>query len=125
MGRSKFPGKPLKHVNRTRVNVLPSPPAADSPSTGTNVRVDKVSIIIYQTPHRQIVNTEVGIYHSPTRDIYPDNCTNLPIQPPKFIYRRTLSLIPAKMTEQWRQRREGGGCVRARMPAGRSPPCRP
>lgn len=25
MGRSKFPGKPSKHVNRKRVNVLPPP----------------------------------------------------------------------------------------------------
>lgn len=24
MGRSKFPGKPSKHVNRTRINVLPT-----------------------------------------------------------------------------------------------------
>lgn len=30
MGRSKFPGKPSKHVNRTRINVLPPP-------TGTTV----------------------------------------------------------------------------------------
>lgn len=25
MGRSKFPGKPAKHVNRKRINVLPPP----------------------------------------------------------------------------------------------------
>lgn len=25
MGRSKFPGKPTKHVNRKRINVLPTP----------------------------------------------------------------------------------------------------
>lgn len=28
MGRSKFPGKPSKHVNRKRINVLP--PTADT-----------------------------------------------------------------------------------------------
>lgn len=37
MGRSKFPGKPSKHVNRTRINVLPTPTTTTTVGDSNNV----------------------------------------------------------------------------------------
>lgn len=40
MGRSKFPGKPSKHVNRTRINVLPTPPSTTVGDSNNVVTVE-------------------------------------------------------------------------------------
>lgn len=49
MGRSKFPGKPSKHVNRTRINVLCTP--LDTTTVG-----DTNNVVTVETDDSKQVN---------------------------------------------------------------------
>lgn len=56
MGRSKFPGKPTKHVNRTRINVLPATSegiieccsSVTVKTVAENKQVNKTQLIVYK-----------------------------------------------------------------------------
>lgn len=45
MARSKFPGKPSKPVNRTRINVLPSSSEGETNFNLTNTELKQVSML--------------------------------------------------------------------------------
>ncbi|KAJ8923805.1 hypothetical protein NQ315_010387 [Exocentrus adspersus] len=79
MGRSKFPGKPSKHIHRKRVNVLPPTGEISNVECNGSVTVDSVSVVENKQdedlgekdseslPVNNVVNTKVSIKRRLTR----------------------------------------------------------